>query len=335
MSTIVGTNYLTLADLAKREFGENDKETSIIDLLSQTNTLLEDANVVECNNGTSHKSVIRTGLPSATWRKLYGGVAPSKSTTAQVTDSCGMLEAYSEVDKDIADMAKAKEQFLLDEASAFLEAMNQECQDNIFYGNLGTSPEKFDGLAVRFGNISESKTNIGYNVISAGGAGDDNTSIWMVTWGNLHTSLLYPRGSKAGLQHENKGQDTKTLADGSMFEVYRSHFKWNVGLTVRDWRSTCRIANIDASALAAGSTIIEDYLITGFYRINRFNKSGKTVIYANQETLTALHKRAKDKANVNLTIGEFGGAEIVKFLGLPIKCSDQILNTQELVTAAA
>ncbi len=52
----------------------------------------------------------------------------------------------------------------------------------------------------------------------------------------------YLQGSKAGLQHENKGQDTKTLADGSMFEVYRSHFKWNVGLTVRDWRSTCRIA---------------------------------------------------------------------------------------------
>lgn len=59
---------------------------------------------VEGNLPTGHKTTIRSGLPSATWRLLNYGVQPSKSTTVQVTDSVGMLETYAEVDKSLADL---------------------------------------------------------------------------------------------------------------------------------------------------------------------------------------------------------------------------------------
>ena len=46
---------------------------------------------MQCNDGAGHKTTVRTGLPTATWRLLNYGVVKSKSTTAQVRDSTGMV----------------------------------------------------------------------------------------------------------------------------------------------------------------------------------------------------------------------------------------------------
>jgi hypothetical protein len=73
-------------------------------MLAQDNEIMDDICSEKGNLPTGHKTTIRTGLPEATWRKLYGGVKRSKSTTAQIVDTCGMLEAYSEVDKALADL---------------------------------------------------------------------------------------------------------------------------------------------------------------------------------------------------------------------------------------
>ena len=200
----------------------------------------------------------------------------------------------------------------------------------MFYGNKATNPAGFDGLANRYNKLSTDKKSIGNWVIDAGGTGAALTSLWFVTWGNLHSHLIYPTGSKAGIQHEDKGQQTKVLSDGSMYEVYRDHYKWDIGLSVRDYRSTCRIANI---VLTGGSvTDLIDKMVTGYCKINRYNKSGKTVIYCNNEVYTALCKQAMNKTNVQLTIDNYAGKPIVSFYGIPIKVCDTILNTESQVS---
>ena len=325
----IGSTYLTLADRLKQtENGEI--AATIIELLAETSAILEDANAMECNDGTSHLTTIGTALPTASFRAMYGYVDPSKSTTAQVRDNTAMLEAYSIVDVDLVDKAPNASQFRLNEARAFLEAMNQTIQDKIFYGNTATAPKEFDGLSPRYGVKSTSKTNIGLNIVDAGGTSTDNTSVWFVTWGDLHTSLIYPKGSQAGIKHTDDGIQTETDSSGGKRKVYQDHFKWDVGMSVRDWRSTVRIANIDVSDLAAKNVLLEDYMIDAYYKIKKFMKTGKTVCYANAEVLTGLHKRAKDKAS-NLTINEIAGQEIVSFLGIPIREAEQILNTEARV----
>lgn len=329
----VGSTYLTLADALKQQDSKGEVASTIIEMMSETNEILQDANVMECNDGTAHLTTIRTGLPSAVFRKLYGFVPPSKSTTAQVKDTTGMLETYSVVDKDLVEKQKNPNQFRLNEAQAFLEAMNTTLQDYLFYGNSGTDPAAFDGLSVRYGAYSSDTKKIGNNVVKAGGASTDNTSIWFITWGDLHTSLIYPQGSQAGIQHTDDGVQTETDSSGGKRKVYQDHFKMDVGLTVRDWRSTCRIANIDVSDLAGATpTAIDNYMLQAWYKIRKYAKTGRTMIYANSETLYALHRIAKDKSNVNLSINEFNGQEIVTFLGkIPIREAEQILNTEDLV----
>src|SRR5882724_4062119 len=210
MATL-STGALTLADWAKR-LDPNGKTPTVVELLAQTNEVLDDMLFQEGNLPTGHRTTVRTGLPTVAWRLLNQGVAPSKSTTAQIDEQAGMLEAWSEVDVDLAKLNGNIKQFRLSEASAFIEAMNQEMAQTLFYGNAGTAPEEFTGLSTRYSNISGA-TN-GSHVISGGGSGSDNSSVWLVVWGDNSIHGIFPKGSKAGLVHEDFGIETVETTNG-------------------------------------------------------------------------------------------------------------------------
>src|SRR5690348_17334876 len=116
----VGALALTYADWAKRldAGGRIDK---IVEILNQWNEILDDLVTLEANDGTGHRTTVRTGIPQGTWRMLNYGVPNAKSTTAQVRDTTGMLEVYSEVDKALADMNGNTADFRLSEATAVME----------------------------------------------------------------------------------------------------------------------------------------------------------------------------------------------------------------------
>ena len=329
--SLIGNTYLTLKDkFAQKEDGKI--ATAIVDMLATSNALIEDAVVRECNEGSTHKTTVRNGLPEVEFRKFYQGVNCSKGEYTQITDSTGMLEVYSQVDKSLADLEGDTQQFRMNEAQAFLESMNNTVQENIFYGSKATNPAGFDGLSVRYNKISTDPKSIGYRVLDAGGTGSDNTSIWFITWGDLHTHLLYPKGSQMGLNHTDKGAQTATDNNGNMYEVYRDHFKWDIGLTVRDFRSTARIANIDVTKLDTDDAAdLLKLMVSAYHRIKRFAKTGNTVIYCNETIETYLHFQAMNKANVKLSVDEAMGRPVVNFLGIPIKCVDQIRNNEKKV----
>ncbi|WP_349355972.1 major capsid protein, partial [Escherichia coli] len=197
----------------------NGKVDKIIELLGQTNPILQDMPFVEGNLPTGHRTTIRSGLPSATWRLLNYGVQPSKSTTVQVTDSVGMLETYAEVDKSLADLNGNTAEFRLSEDRAFIEAMNQQMAQTLFYGDSSVNPQQFMGLSSRYSSLSAGNAQ---NIIDAGGTGTDNTSIWLVVWGENTVHGIFPKGQKAGIQMEDKGQVTLEDANGGKYEGYRT-----------------------------------------------------------------------------------------------------------------
>ncbi len=192
----VGNTYLTLADMFKQRDGDGQITSDIIELLSETNPILADMIVAECNNGTHNLTTVRSGLPSATWRKLYQGVQPQKSTTKQVTDTTGNLQARSEIDSKLVQLSKNPGQFRLNEATAFLEGMNQDMASTLIYGDTGVNPERFMGLSSRFDKYRATPNRPAEDtydqVVDGGGSGADNTSVWMVVWGDRTVHGLYP-----------------------------------------------------------------------------------------------------------------------------------------------
>src|SRR5271166_726775 len=181
-AAVIGSTALTYADWAKR-LDDNFRIANIIEILSQTNEILDDMLVVEGNLPTGHKTTIRTGLPQATWRLLNTGVPNAKSTTAQIVDTVGNLETYAVIDKDIADLNGNTAEFRLSEVKAFLEGMSQQVASTIIYGNQFVNPERFTGLAPRYSSVTTTNSQTAYNVLDAGGTSNTNTSIWIVVWG--------------------------------------------------------------------------------------------------------------------------------------------------------
>lgn len=325
---------VTLLDFAK-SVDPDGKVAKVVELLNQTNPILEDMLYVEGNLPTGHRTTVRTGLPSAIWRQLYQGVPASKSVRAQVDDSCGMLETRAEVDKDLAELNGNTAEFRLSEAQAFLEAMNQTMSTTLFYGDTAVNPEKFMGLAPRY---SDSTTKNGQNIIKAGGASSGNTSVWLVCWGQNTVHGIFPKGSIAGLQHEDLGLIDAFDASNNRYRAYADHWQWKTGLCLRDWRYAVRIANIDVSdlngltgtqAITAATSIIK-LMIQALHRLPS-RSMGRCVFYANRTVRQMLDIIALEKSSAALSIREAAGQFETNFLGVPIKTADSLLNTEGVV----
>ena len=339
---------LTYADWAKR-MDDGYRVARIIELLSQTNEILEDMLVVEGNLPTGHKTTVRTGLPQATWRLLNLGVPNAKSTTAQLTDTCGNLETYSVIDKDIADLNGNTAEFRLSEVKAFLEGMSQQVAATLIYGNQFLNPERFTGLAPRYSTKTTANSNTAYNVLDGGGTLSTNTSLWITVWGDDTLHATFPKGKITGLQHRDMGEWPVLDTSSNTYQAYRDHFKWEIGLVLRDWRYVARIANIDVTALTGVSAAnLINLLIRGLYRLPTAPVSatviqtsdtpevranmGRTVIYANRVVRTYLDLQAMNKTNVLLRIEEFDGKPITTFRGIPVRTCDAILSNEAQVT---
>lgn len=339
----VGNTYLTLADLFKQRDGDGQVTSDIIELLSETNPILQDMVVAECNNGTGNLTTVRTGLPSATWRKLYQGVQPQKSSTKQVTDTTGNLQARSEIDAKLVQLSKNPGQFRLNEATAFLEGMNQDMASTLFYGDTTVNPERFMGLSARFNgyraNPNRPAEDVYDQVVDGGGTGADNTSVWMVVWGDRTVHGIYPEGTMAGLQRKDLGEIDANDPDGGKFRAMAEMFDWDMGLSVRDFRYVVRIANISTADLVAGNVDIYALMRKAYYRLfQRKVTGGRAAIYCNRDVLEALDAGSTPTTStsssfVRLSPMEVDGREVMGYRGIPVRECDAILNTEAAVPA--
>lgn len=308
--------------------GKIDK---IVELLGRTNEVLEDMVYVEGNLPTGHLSTIRTGLPEVAWRLLNYGVPNGKAQTAQVTDTCGMLEAYSEVDKRVAGLNGNTAEFRLSQDKAFVEAMNQAMASTLFYGDTRTNPERFLGLAPRFSDALNAG-NKG-QLVNGGGTGSDNTSVWLVVWSPETVHGIYPKGTTAGIDHQNLGEVTLFDAAGNKFQGYRGHYEWHTGLVVADWRYVVRICNVDVSALISGTGAADLVnLMIEASEIIPSLRMGKAAWYCNRTVRTALRKQIIAKSNVNLTWDSVAGKRVLAFDEIPVRRCDAILSTEAAIS---
>jgi len=333
-------NNLTLADWAKRT-DPDGRVALVAELLSQSNEILEDCVYKEGNLPTGDRVVIRTGLPTAYWRSLNQGIPNSKSSTAQVDEACGMLEARSEVDKDLAMLNGNTAQFRLSEDTAFLEAMNQTQAQTIFYGNPATDPKQFLGLATRY---SLTTAGNGTNIIPGGAtSGSLNTSVYLVCWGDNTVYCPFPKGSKAGLLHEDLGE--QTVYDGvNRMQAYATRYQWKSGLVVKDWRYVVRIPNLLVADIVAGTgtqaaasgTQLTKLMMRAMYKIPNLDM-GRAAFYMNRTVHSGLAVQSLDRSqsalSVQAALSQFGTARnYLSFQGIPIRRVDCLLNTEAVVS---
>lgn len=326
---VIGNNVLTLTDWASRIDGDGGKVATIVEMLNQNNPILDDMVWKEGNLPTGHRITLRTGLPAVGFRQLNAGVNSTKSLTAQVDEACGIMEAISEVDVDLAKLNGDVAGFRLSEAAAFVESMNQTFASTLFYGNSGVDPERFTGFAPRYNSLTGPN---GQNILSAGSVtGNDTTSIWLVGWGDNSIFGVFPKGSQAGIYHEDLGEQLVQLSvtqGQSRMKAYVDRWQWKCGLAVADWRYAVRIANIDVSALIAdlnGSTVRLIELMSR--AIDRLPGTGgvRPAFYMNRTVYSLLKIQAMNKSANALSLTQGLNQFDMAFEGIPVRKVDAIL----------
>lgn len=336
----LGSDKLTLLDWARR-VDPDGKIATVAETLNHYNEILDDITFVEGNLPTGHKVTVRASLPTPTWRLLNQGVTRTKSTSNQITETCGMLEAYSEVDKDLAELNGNTSAFRYTEDLAHIEAMNQTFASTLIYGDTSVDPEKFVGLAPRYYATSGATTST--NVISGGGAGSDNTSMWLVGWSPATITGIFPKGSKAGLTVEDLGLQTVYDADLKPFQAYRSHFQWKCGIAVKDWRYVVRIPNLDISDLeTAGDASDTSSNLLKFMSqaLDKLPPNGtvKPVFYCNNRVRAMIRVKLFNKSNTYITLENWQSPiaglnrPTLAFQGVPIRRIDEITVTEAVVS---
>jgi len=243
------------------------------------------------------------------------------------------LEVFSEIDVSEATLNGNSEAFRFSEDKAFIEAMDQEMADTLFHGDVTVNPEKFTGLAARLDSISSDIKSIGYQVVDAGGENSDNASIYIVGWSPESVSCIYPKGSNVGLMTEDLGK-LKVYDDlGNPYMAYSSHYKWDLGFCVKDWRYIARVCNIDVSDLkTAGSSSdvsaeLMNFITVAISKIKSTNNCN-CVMYMNRTVMTYLKIMMRNKLNVNLTMSDYMERKDVMFFdGIPLRQIDEEILT--------
>jgi hypothetical protein len=265
-----------------------------------------------------------------TWRKLNRGVQPSKFTTVQVSDTCGMATILSKADKNIVELNGGTAQARLKQEKPFITALREDVTSGFFYYDTDTDPEKFLGLAARYPYSDAS------NVVDAGGSGSDVTSIWLVVWGEDTVHMVFPKGSKAGVEVLDIGKGEPIMVDddqtpAGQFLAYCNWYEWKIGLVVKDWRYVVRICNIETSG--TDNTFNHQDLIEAYNLIPDIG-AGKPAIYCNKTIKTQMDKAATDSQNRIFTqVKDAFGRPVTEFFGIPIRKCDLILNTETALTA--
>lgn len=332
----IGGSVPTLIDVATR-MDPDGNTGEIVEILEQQNPLLADAPAIECNGGTKHRSILRTALPSPSWRVLNRGVDTTKSTTMPVEDTTAIMQDYGQIDEDLVDGQDNPEKFRLTESAAHIEGMGQESATALLYHNTNTDPEKILGLSPRFNALTGADNSA--QVVTAGGSGSDNTSIWMLVWGERTVHLIYPKGTKAGIDHQDLGKRLVEDDDGRKYQAWIDQFKHKIGLAVRNYRYIVRICNIDVSDLtvdaSAGANLFQK-MKTAYWRLGqRRITQGNAVIYANATIMEYLdHQAVESNTQVHLRWQDMGpdSQPVLMFRNMPIREVDAILDTEATVS---
>lgn len=325
----MATNTITSRDnlLAAAQMTHNNDTISVANVLDEVNPFAQDFPIQEAIDITSHVIARTTALPSASFIKVGNGWDAGLGTYSQSRESMAFIKARYQCPEDVMRLQPQPSKYRAQRERDQVEGMSQVFANQLISGSTITTPERFNGLQIRYGTLSTTRTSY---VLGNGSTNTGYlTSMWFVQPSPSTCYLIYPRGSaNVGINKKDEGRVFVSGDDSKSLWAYVTEFAWDVGLCVEDTRSIKRLANIDTASGSANS-INEDYIIQ---ILNNFRGNGQIYAYCNEDTKTQLDILAKDKGNVQYLPDSPWGKGILSFRGVPIKVCDAITSTETTVS---
>ena len=321
MATLNMVDQMTALELVKR--AQSPEPFKIIELMRLKNEMLIDIPAYECNSGTIHKTVQRTIKEAGEHRIYNQGVGNTATQTKVIEDRTTMLDAYSRVDEKMLQHSGNRNAARQSEAVGIIKGMGLTQAKACINADKSKAAE-FDGIQVRRNKGVDNKL-----IFSAGGTGNELTSIYIVASGPDLFHLIYPQGSKSvgverqdlGVMHVPQEDDaTKTLP------MAVEYFSAQYGICVRDPSALIRIANIPKDI--SGDKLVE-LIIEASYKMPQ--GASTYSMYSNDSVLIKLDKASSSKTNVVHTQADPWGKPITHVRNIRCRQMDVILNNESVV----
>lgn len=114
----------TLSDLQKT-LNPDGSIARVMEVLNESNPMMQDIPWEEGDLPIGNKTVIRTGLPTPSIRRINRGTAATKGSTRQIIDVCMNLEDRSCIDVELLAGKPNPEAYRMAEDDAHVEGMAQ------------------------------------------------------------------------------------------------------------------------------------------------------------------------------------------------------------------
>lgn len=322
------------------------KISTLVNLLSQQNSILDDMLAAECQSGNAFEYTQVVKLPQPSRRSYNQGVVRTMAAVAKQVTTTSEYADWATIDQSLANLGGNLSELRAGEDFLHMEGLNQQIASDLFYSNRATDPTAFTGLANIYNTVNPAVSNIAKNVIDCKGTGGDNASMWLVVWGPKHIHTIFPKGMPAGMQHKDMGMLPITDSAGNEFLAYRTWLQWNIGLAIHDWRFCVRACNIDVSDLntvsaanllniLAQMVMKPPVLPAGVSPVQTADDPrivmGRPAIYVNRTVYLALQEQVTNKTNILLALREWAGMTILTYQGIPIRIVDALLTSESRV----
>lgn len=328
MATVNGTT-MSVLDAAKLQ-GADGMLLNVAELLSQKKGMLEDIPWKATDSAESHLSAQRTSLPTVSDVVYNEAIAASKSTVANLIETTQGARTWLTPDVDVLNYGGNPGGKLAGEIASAVESMKQTVQTRYITGNGDTTPGQLYGFQVRYSSLS---SNAARNIIDCDGTGSNNASIYYIRWSPETIYGLYPKGTPAGLEIKDFGEQAITSSTGEIVRR-KVRLSWFFGLSIDDWRQAARACNIDVPALLAntGADLIER--MNDLISVVEDNSHGKGAFYMNRTVFAALRRQSRRavQAGGGLTFGNVAGEDMATFNGVPVRIIDAMPITETRVT---
>lgn len=342
MATRDLSSHMTLAEMLRRE-SPNGLPADIVDVISQENYIVQDATVLECNNGSYHEDTRTVSKPSGAER-IYGqGVAPEAGITEVITEPTCLVSGLSQIDVSQANgAAGGAANFRRTEEGLFVSGlMDNTFIPRLFRGDRSTNSRQIDGINLRSDYNALSSDHVYDNADGNASATANKTSIYIIQWGQKMVNLITKKGNSLTPTNPfyRKDYGDRLVQDPNdstkKLPMYETWFEASFGIFVHDPRCIKRICNISTTNIDG----VDDFSFDENLLIDATNalKYGKrnAVIYCNQTILSQIQKRGNEKGNAFYTEMEGEGPfarPVTRFNGIPIREVEGILNTQATVS---
>ncbi len=337
----LGSRY-NLIDCLKNV--QDNKFVPWAETLTENSPFLFDLQMEVASGILSNQGSREVSLPTPQIIKVGEGHVSSTVRWDNFTENISIFKDRVAIPLDVYNLKPDKIAYRAKIEDRHMAGFGQGVTNHFFYGTSVATPEKFDGLDVRYSvpdstdPTNPSSASADPFVFDAGGTGSDTMSVWMIQQDIDKFSGITPiNDPQMGIDKVDSGlvyaatNSSYTAVDSrAERQELRTELSFKIGLNIADQRAVARVRNIESAV----SDLDPSFLQLIFQAEEEvFKGAGQIFAYIPKRMMTFLKIMAEAKQNVVYDTNNIYGIPLHRIGNILLRSEDALNTTEDAVAA--